>query len=166
MNYSFTSFAAMGHYSTHNEVWESDTFINHHLPCHLFREGGLIPRWLYFSCYQPHNLLHSELDQRRTTYLSGQQPSRAPGGQCMREGRSCSSYSFPRTTHSSLPRWDDTIMHSSSGGSRNFERGIRWHIHSAPPKAVRRAVKRRSVRAKRGNFFFLCVLFSNQEALS
>ena len=37
--------------------------------------------------------------------------------------------------------------------------------HRAPPKAVRRAAKRRSVRANRGNFF-LRVLFSDQEALS
>ena len=28
---------------------------------------------------------------------------------------------------------------SYSGGSRNFERGVRWHIHAAPPTAVRRA---------------------------
>ena len=55
-----------------------------------------------------------------------------------------------------------------SGGSRNFERGVQQvgrHIHSAPPKAVGRAAKRRSVRAKRGKFF-LRVLFSDQEALS
>ena len=31
--------------------------------------------------------------------------------------------------------------------------GFGWHIHSAPPKALRRAAKRRSVRAKRGNLF-------------
>ena len=57
-----------------------------------------------------------------------------------------------------------------SGGSRNFERGVQqvgwqWHIHSAPLKAVRRAAKRRSVRAKRGKNF-LRLLFSDQEALS
>ena len=52
-----------------------------------------------------------------------------------------------------------------SGGSRNFERGVRWHIHSGPPKALRRAAKRRSVRAKHGKKN-LRVLFSDQEALS
>ena len=49
----------------------------------------------------------------------------------------------------------------SSGGSRNFERGVQqvgWHIHSALPKAVRRAAKRGKI--------FLRVLFSDQEALS
>ena len=54
-----------------------------------------------------------------------------------------------------------------SGGSRNFERGVQQvgcHIHSAPPKAVRRAEKWRSVRAKRGKIF-LRVLFSDLEAL-
>ena len=56
----------------------------------------------------------------------------------------------------------------TSGGSRNLERGVQqvgWHIHNAPPKALRRAAKRRSVSAKRGKFF-LRVLFSDQEALS
>ena len=60
------------------------------------------------------------------------------------------------------------ILNLPSGGSRNFERGVQqvgWHVHSAPPKALRRAAKRRSVRAKRGKIF-LRVLFSDQEALS
>ena len=51
------------------------------------------------------------------------------------------------------------IWQYDSGGSRNLERGVQqvgWHIHSAraPPKALRRDAKRRSVRAKRGNFLF------------
>ena len=35
-----------------------------------------------------------------------------------------------------------------------------WHIHchSAPAKAVRRAAKRQSVRAKRGKFFYVLFL--------
>ena len=36
--------------------------------------------------------------------------------------------------------------------------GFGWHIHSAPPEAVRRAWKRRSVRAKRGKFFYVFFL--------
>ena len=62
----------------------------------------------------------------------------------------------------------DEIRSNSSGGSRNVERGVQqvgWHVHSAPPKALRRAAKRRSVRAKRGKIF-LRVLFSDQEAVS
>ena len=36
--------------------------------------------------------------------------------------------------------------------------GFGWHIQSAPPKAVRGAVKWRSVRAKRGKFFYVFFL--------
>ena len=38
----------------------------------------------------------------------------------------------------------ETVFSPTSGGSRNFERGVQqvgWYIDSAPPKAVRRAAK-------------------------
>ena len=63
---------------------------------------------------------------------------------------------------------EQRVSLGDSGGSRNFERGVQqvgWHIHSAPPKAVRRVAKWRSVRTKRGKKN-LRVLFSDQEALS
>ena len=56
--------------------------------------------------------------------------------------------------------------HHRSGGSRNVERGVRGHIDSAPPKAVRRAAKRRSVRAKRGKFFLRVPIRKRSRSIS
>ena len=44
--------------------------------------------------------------------------------------------------------------------------GFGLHIHSAPPSAVRRIAKWRSVRAKRGNFFYVFFLVIRKRSRS